>query len=227
MKLLPWTVRRFLSNRFPLPYHLVVNLGARGNDRVHWDQRLAETWNDDGLSWPTKVALIAAVAPKEARILDVACGNGSILRALRASGYQDLHAIELSDYAVARLNEEGLQAKRGVLPAIEHPDQHFDVVIASQVLEHIIRRHAFAREVRRVLRPGGIAFFFVPDNCLGPIDEPEHVMVYDAAKLHAFLSKHFASVEVASMRDANHEMPVLCARVRPWPSLTVGGSEAR
>lgn len=214
MNLLPWSVRRFLSNRFPLPYHLVINLGVRGNDAEHWDQRLAETWNDEGLSWPTKVALIGSVAPKEARILDVACGNGSILRALHASGYQDLHAIELSDYAVARLNREGLQAKRGVLPDIDYPDAQFDVVIASQVLEHIIRRGAFAREVRRVLRPGGSAFFFVPDNCLGPIDEPEHVMIYDQAKLQAFLARHFPSVEVTSIRDANHAAPVLCARAR-------------
>ena len=41
--MLPWRVKNFLSERFPLAYHLAVNLGAGGNDQVHWDQRLADT----------------------------------------------------------------------------------------------------------------------------------------------------------------------------------------
>ena len=213
MNLLPWRVRRYLSLHFPLCYHVVVNLGIRGNDPAHWDRRLAETWDDPGRAWPTKVELIASRTPVHARILDVACGNGSILRALKSRGYADLHALELSGYAVARLNQEGLQAKRGVLPQVDYPAEYFDVVIASQVLEHIIRRGTFALEVRRVLRPGGVAYFFVPNYCLGPMDEPEHVMIYDESKLKRFLAKHFEGIDVVSMRDANHRAPILCARV--------------
>jgi SAM-dependent methyltransferase len=148
------------------------------------------------------------------RILDIACGTGSILRALFAAGYRDLHALELSGYAVRRLSQEGIGARQGRLPLIDYPDGTFDVVIASQVLEHVIRRGRFAREMVRVLKPGGRRFTFVPDRCLPPIDTPEHVIVYDRTSLERFLGKHFATVRVEEMRDANHGMPILFAEVR-------------
>jgi ubiquinone/menaquinone biosynthesis C-methylase UbiE len=97
------------------------------------------------------------------------------------------------------------------LPEIAVPDASFDIVIASQVLEHIIRRRRFVREIERVLRPGGRALIFVPDDCLGPIAEPEHVFKYNRFSLEQFLRRHFEIVSVQSIRDPNHEMPVLFA----------------
>jgi 2-polyprenyl-3-methyl-5-hydroxy-6-metoxy-1,4-benzoquinol methylase len=94
------------------------------------------------------------------------------------------------------------------------PDEHFDVVIASQILEHVIRRRRLLTEMARVLRPGGRAFIFVPDNCLGPISEPEHVIKYDAESLARFVSDRFALVAIRSMRDINHAMPILFAHLR-------------
>jgi len=214
LRVVPWRVKAFLSSRFPLAYHLAVNLGTRGNSEEHWDRMLEQSWNDPARAWPTKVELIASLTRPDAKILDVACGTGSILRALKGRGYSDLNALEISGYAVSRLNSEGIHARRGSLPRIDFPDGEFDVVIASQVLEHVIRRRLFAEEMRRVLRPGGKAFIFVPDNCLGPIDEPEHVIVYTRESLRRFLGRHFVVDRVESMRDANHASPILFAQVR-------------
>jgi SAM-dependent methyltransferase len=212
--IIPWRAKAFLSNHFPLAYHLAVNAGVRGNSQEHWDRMLERSWNDAARAWPTKVECIRALTTPAHSILDLACGTGSILRALRQHGYADLHALEISAYAVARLQAEGIEARQGVLPRIAYPDQVFDIVIASQVLEHVIRRSTFAEEIRRVLKPGGRAFIFVPDRCLGPIDEPEHVIVYDAASLERFLARRFHVDSIESMRDANHDMPILFARVR-------------
>jgi SAM-dependent methyltransferase len=212
--MIPWRVKNFLSTYFPLAYHFAVNLGLKGNSPEHWDQMLAASWNDASRAWPTKNELILAKTDPSMKILDVACGTGGILRALYGKGYRDLHALEISQYAVDRLNSEGIFGKQGSLPMIAFPDGGFDVVIASQVLEHIIRRHAFVKEVHRVLKPGGRAFIFVPDQCLGPIDEPEHVIVYGRAKLAAFLGKYFAVDSIESIKDVNHRMPILFAEVR-------------
>ena len=99
----------------------------------------------------------------------------------------------------------------GILPAIPLPAASFDVVIASQVLEHIVRQKRFIREIRRVLKPGGRTYIFVPDNCLGPIDEKEHVRKYTAESVGLLLADSFESVSVESMKDANHAMAVLVA----------------
>ena len=101
----------------------------------------------------------------------------------------------------------------GVLPVIGLPDESIDVSIASQVLEHVIRRRRFLKEIRRVLKPGGRALIFVPDNCLGPISEPEHVVKFDARSLRKLLERYFTVVRMDTIRDPNHPMPVLFAHV--------------
>lgn len=209
---LPWRVRKVISDRLPLLYHLVANAGTSGNDAAHWDARLAQTW--EARDWPTKTARIRELTQPVDAILDVGCGTGSILRSFQGEGYRDLHGMEISDYAVDRLRREGITMWQGRLPDLPIPDARFDIVIASQVLEHIIRRKRFVSEIGRVLKPQGRAFIFVPDDCLGPIDEAEHVIKYTRNSLGEFLAKTFDIISIESMRDANYPMPVLFAQVR-------------
>jgi SAM-dependent methyltransferase len=211
--MIPWRVRNFVSEHFPLLYHVLVNR-FRGNNSDHWDARLASTWGSRARNWPTKNELIKRGTSPDAAILDVGCGDGSILKSLITAGYTRLHGLEISRYAVDRLSREGLRVHLGSLAHIPLRDAFFDVVIASQVLEHIIRRRRFVLQVRRVLKPGGRAFFFVPDDCLGPIDEPEHVVKYSRASLEAFLSNYFQILTLESICDENHEVPILFAEVQ-------------
>lgn len=222
MTIVPWRVKNFLSEHFPLMYHLAVNAGRNGNSPEHWDARLAETWDAPIRHWPTKNELVASLARPQDTILDIGCGNGGILRDLRSRGFRNLHGLEISEYAIRRLRLEGITMHRGVLPSIVLPDGSYDVVIASQVLEHIIARRRFLGEILRVLRPGGRALIFVPDNCLGPIDEPEHTIAFSARSLRKLLETRFRVVALDSMRDANHRMPVLFAHVQRVDRPTQG-----
>jgi SAM-dependent methyltransferase len=209
--MIPWRAKNFVSEHFPLLYHLAVNIGVSGNSPEHWDRRLEETWDAPARQWPTKDRLLESLTSKAEAILDIGCGDGGILRYLNKQGYSDLHGLEISDYAIQRLKRDGIKMHYGVLPRIPLPDASFDVVIASQVLEHIIRRRRFLREIRRVLKPGARCFIFVPDNCLGPISEPEHVTKFNAESLRVLLSRFFEVSALTSMRDVNHAMPILFA----------------
>jgi SAM-dependent methyltransferase len=212
MTLIPWRLKNFLSEYCPLAYHLAVNFGLRGNDQAHWDQRLAETW--DARDWPTKNELILRLTQPQEAILDIACGTGSILRSLKGRGYCKLHGVEISQYAVDRLRGEGVVMYQGRLPELPTPDACFDVVIASQILEHVIYRRRFMREILRVLKPEGRALIFVPNDCLGPIDEPEHVIKYNQRSFTRFLSGLFDVLSIEIMRDRNHSMTLLFGHVR-------------
>ena len=212
MNVLPWRVRALISENLPLLYHLAANVFKSRRSESYWDERLAETWHQR--SWPTKNDLIAKMTSPEQIILDIACGNGSILRDLKARNYQNLHGLEISNYAVSRLRSEGFIMHHGSVPILPLPDIAFDIVIASQVLEHIIRRHRFAQEISRVLKPGGRAFIFVPNNCLGPIDEPEHVIKYRPDTLRKFLNKYFEVVSLEVIKDENYPMTILFGHVR-------------
>jgi ubiquinone/menaquinone biosynthesis C-methylase UbiE len=212
MKIVPWRVKNFLSEQFPLAYYIVLNMSGKGNSQAHWNRRLAETW--DRREWPTKNELIAGLTKPDEKILDIACGTGSILRALKGRGYHNLHGLEISDYAVDRLRSEGITMYRGKLPNLPIPNASFDVVIASQILEHVIRRRRFMREVVRVLKGGGRALIFVPNDCLGPISAPEHVIKYNQESFVSFLSQFFDVISVEIIKDRVYEMTVLFGHVQ-------------
>lgn len=96
-------------------------------------------------------------------LLDVGCALGFLLHAARDEGYEP-HGVELSAYA-AREAEKDFPGRVvcGTLEEARLPDARFDVVVLSDLIEHIPEPRAFLGEVRRVLRPGGRLLIVTPD----------------------------------------------------------------
>ncbi len=104
----------------------------------------------------------------ESVILDCACGRGFYLNMIRYVSPCKLVGLEL-DWPVIQ------KAKRNVghLPNITltnaniyqlpYPDNVFDAVILSEILEHIDHDVDGLREVYRVLKPGGVVVITVPN----------------------------------------------------------------
>ena len=106
--------------------------------------------------WPRR-------APGE-RVLDLGCGAGRFLAALRDAGAEPV-GVEIAEAAVerARTNVPGADVRLlepdGTIPAAHG---EFDLVWCSEVLEHIPDVGAALFEVRRVLKPGGRLLATVP-----------------------------------------------------------------
>ena len=94
--------------------------------------------------------------PREARLLDVGCGTGALVRAARGAGL-DVIGVEpdpeMAALAGAALGEEVVVAG---LPDLPYADDGFDVVTVSFVLNHVDDPRAGARELARVAAPDGL-----------------------------------------------------------------------
>ena len=79
----------------------------------------------------------------------------SSIHAMKKKGFAHLWGYEQADYALKRLRQEGVETVKGMLPRLEFEDGSFQGIIASEVLEHMLRRRFFLKEIRRVLTPDG------------------------------------------------------------------------
>jgi 2-polyprenyl-3-methyl-5-hydroxy-6-metoxy-1,4-benzoquinol methylase len=97
-------------------------------------------------------------ASREADVIDIACGTGYAVHALRAAGYSRAHGIDLSDEQVQIAKSRGLPVERADL--FDHLSQRraaYDAIIALDVLEHLDREELLRLFdlARASLRPGG------------------------------------------------------------------------
>jgi len=94
--------------------------------------------------------------------LDFGAGMGSFTRRLmRANRFSKVSAADLMDRP-ADLDVQWIRADlNDPLPA---SPETFDTVIAAEVIEHLENPRAMARELFRLLRPGGLAIISTPNN---------------------------------------------------------------
>jgi methionine biosynthesis protein MetW len=160
----------------------------------------------------------------EARILDVGCGNGYQLAPL--AHRHEVYGLDVSAVNVGKASEKGVKA---VLHDVEapfpYPDGFFDVVVCSEILEHLFFPEKPLAECLRVLKPGGRLIVTVPNlYCLRNrlsvflgkgaifIEYPEnkiHIRFFSIKGMRALLEKNgFKTVKVLGQHFAmNFDWP--------------------
>ncbi|HKQ02504.1 MAG TPA: class I SAM-dependent methyltransferase [Actinomycetes bacterium] len=135
---------------------------------------------------------VAAVAPDEARLLEVGCGPGHLSTRLAQRGF-DVTGLDLDPAMIARARanthrpETGDQRRPeflvGDVAALAFPDRSFDLVVSTLSMHHWADPAAGLAEIGRVLRPGGRALIwdFRPGARLHPFG-PRHAHMPDPAE---------------------------------------------
>ena len=100
---------------------------------------------------------------KNNRLLDVGCGAGTFLEAAARDDWQAF-GVEVSRAAAEHVRTHGFEVFLGELEQAKYPDGYFDVVIASEVLEHVPDPQTLLRSIARVLRPGGLLWASTPNG---------------------------------------------------------------
>lgn len=143
---------------------------------------------------------------KTNRLLDVGCGAGSILKAAADVGWQ-AEGLEVSASSVEFLKNNGFKVFHGQLEEAAFPDNHFDVITAAEIIEHIHDPQKILNESFRILRPGGLFWGTTPNgqglsskilgsewSCVAP---PEHLQLFSIKGLKIMLKRAgFRRIEI-------------------------------
>lgn len=99
----------------------------------------------------------------EAPVLDLGTGTGGNLRLLKQLGFTQVVGLDANEMAIQCCREKGFaEVKKGDICDLPFEDHRFQLVLATDILEHVDDDLRALAEIKRVLRPGGEAVMTVP-----------------------------------------------------------------
>jgi SAM-dependent methyltransferase len=187
--------------------------------RSHWEN-VYTTKAPEVVSWyrlhlEKSLEIVERVAPdRSVAIIDVGGGESTLVDDLLARGYQNVAVLDVSptaiDVAKRRLGRaaDSVQWIVGDITSVELPSSAYDVWHDRAVFHFLTekeQRAAYARQVARVVKPGGYVLVSTfgpegPTKCSGL-----EVVRYDAESLHAEFGVSFRLLE--SLKEL-HETPL-------------------
>lgn len=101
--------------------------------------------------------------PKDKAILEIGCSGGPLIKQMNEDGYKQVYGIDISAKAIELAKARGIrnvEVMDGTSPAFAPAT--FDLIIASDVLEHIEQAQEALQNWHTLLKPGGRIIIFVP-----------------------------------------------------------------
>lgn len=135
---------------------------------------------------------------KTNKMLDVGCGPGLFLIEAKKRGWE-VYGTEFTDNQLAYLNDKGINTLKGKLTNNAFESELFDVIISSEVIEHINNPIEEMQHFHRLLRKGGLVYITTPNfNAIerfllkgdyNIIEYPEHLCYYTPKTIDLLLSQ--------------------------------------
>jgi SAM-dependent methyltransferase len=144
----------------------------------------------------------------KAHVLDVGSGEGSLQDVV-----EDYTGLDISATARAKYHKRFVQADARAMP---FPDGEFDAVWTIWVLEHVPNPEQALREIRRVLKPGGLLYLFPAWLCSDLRANGYPVRPYSDFGIGGKLIKSTVQIQGTAAFIAMHQLPIRAARMASW-----------
>jgi 2-polyprenyl-3-methyl-5-hydroxy-6-metoxy-1,4-benzoquinol methylase len=127
------------------------------------------------------------------KLLDIGCGSGQFLQQMQLYGWE-VEGVDFDSKAVEGVKKRyGFNVHVGSLESIGYPDNSFDAITMSHVIEHVHDPVALLKECYRILKPTGYLVAVTPNiNSWGHkkfeenwihLDPPRHLHLFSDSTL--------------------------------------------
>jgi ubiquinone/menaquinone biosynthesis C-methylase UbiE len=150
------------------------------------------------------VRLVRKYAKRGGSLLDAGCGMGDLMIRFPT---MHVEGVEIASAYLEVAAERHLQVKDELLENLPWEDDVFDAVTCTDVLEHVLDVNSVMRELKRVLRPGGVIVARVPDMepvaWNGKTYEFVHLRIFDEGTLRLLFGLIFDMDILDCLHDGN------------------------
>jgi len=160
-----------------------------------WADKGQEEWRKQALN--QVYTRIERLLPESANVVDLGGGVGVLGRRLRDTKKANVLVVDHSEEALKKAAEDGLETAIADLENeadVQRVIAGRDLIVATEVVEHL------SAETRHILFRAaaitGRALLSVPNDRLGPDEEPQHTVKYNAMSFKRDLQQHFEHVRI-------------------------------
>lgn len=108
------------------------------------------------------IASIVKKFPQNSQILDIGCSGGNLINLLNEKGYYNVSGIDISKKAIQLCKKRGIKSVHLMSGDNLKFKNKFDIIIASDVLEHIKDDKKAVESMKQALKKRGKVICFVP-----------------------------------------------------------------
>jgi 2-polyprenyl-3-methyl-5-hydroxy-6-metoxy-1,4-benzoquinol methylase len=112
-----------------------------------------------------KICSILWAIPNKTSGADIGCLGGMATSRYAATGIKTMHGYDISPTSLGQLQSQGFEGfywnvDGEKCPA---PDHTYDIIIAGEIIEHLVDTDSFAGELHRILKPEGHLIVSTPN----------------------------------------------------------------
>jgi len=159
---------------------------------------------------------VARLIPRKSKqkILDIGCGDG-VLLSLIAGG--EKYGLDLDqdglDYAQCKVKGKFICGSAEALPFGKN---FFDVVMATEIIEHLEHPALMLGEIKRVLKPGGRVIITTPIKPASGLTDKLHQQEFSPEELNILGKKYFRQVKIITSH------PAWLKKIYAWQAGKIG-----